>query len=59
MLAVVVLIVTAFSRLQRGRAVYGEPSVTRIPPAEPPPVAYGRLTYERTYDPPVALEFRS
>ena len=52
---VVVLVVTAFSRHGRRRAVYGEPPVTRIPPpAEPPPVAHRHLTYERTYDPPVA-----
>jgi Domain of unknown function (DUF6458) len=51
---VVVLVVTAFSRHQRSRALYREPPMTRIPPAEPPSGAYGRLTYERTYDPPVA-----
>ena len=50
----VVLVVTAFSRRQRRRALYGEPPVTRIPPAEPPPAAYRHLTFERTYDPPVA-----
>jgi hypothetical protein len=52
---VVVLVVTAFSWHERRRALYREPPVTRIPPpAEPPPAAYRRLTYERTYDPPVA-----
>jgi hypothetical protein len=52
---VVVLVGNARSRQQRRRALYGAPPVTRIPPpAEPPPVVYGRLTSERTYDPPVA-----
>ena len=47
---VAVLVVTAFSRHERRRALYGGPPVTRMSP----PAAYRLLMSERTYDPPVA-----